>query len=141
MAYAEAVNENFESEQTLTHAIASRLINGRWIKFNDAQFFISELDTECYLCMAVYKSQHHSLNDNLRVNITNMITWRGAVRQHQLSANVQAQSGATTATSTPPQSKLLLTKHVSNLNSLSFSTSSFYNTEAYFIYLCLLTYH
>ena len=106
MAYVEAVNEKFESEETLSHAIASRLINGRWLKFNDAQTFLSQLDNECYLCMGVYKSQHHSLNDNVRVNITNMITWRGAVRQFQLSTNQQAQSAAPTATSTPPQSNL-----------------------------------
>ena len=117
MAYAEAVNENFESEQTLAHSIASRLINGHWIKFNDAQAFLSQLDSDCYLCMAVYKSEHHSLNDNLKVNITQMEMWRGAVRQHQLMKKQQAQSGVPTATSTPPQSKLLLPKHISNLNS------------------------
>ena len=140
MAYCEAVNDEFKSEQTLIHSVASRLINGQWIKFNDAQAFTSQLDAECYLCMAVYKSQQHSLNDNLRVNIQNMMTWRCAVRQHQLSKNVQAQSGATTTTSRPPESKLLLNKHVSIVNLFSFITSSFDSPEAYFIYLCLLTY-
>ena len=116
VAYSEAVNDKFQSEETLLHAVASSLIDGRWLKFNDAQTFLSELDNECYLCMAVYKSQHHSLNDNVRVNITKMTMWRGAVRQFQLS-RYQETSAAPTATSTPPQSKLLLTKHVSNLNS------------------------
>ena len=116
MAYAEGVNSDFESELSLLLCLALRLINGRWIKFNNETLYLSELATYCYLCMGVYKSQKNSPSDDLQIDISNMNIWKSALRQYHLSKAQQTQSSQPTSTSTPHQSKLLLANHLNNLN-------------------------